>query len=79
MEQPHERAAAGISVGIDQIRELMTTLKRTPHPRKDQTVAIDLAARMTIEATLARAREMFLPFGSQVAVVRATEQGQQYK
>jgi serine protease Do len=68
-------SALNVVVGIDEVRDLLTTLKRTPHAHHDDVAALDGDARATIEAALGPGGEMFFPFGSQVAAVRAAGGG----
>jgi len=68
-------SALNVVVGIDQVRDLMTTLKRAPPGRHDTQVTLDGAARAAVQAALGPAREMFFPFGGAVALVRGTAEG----
>jgi hypothetical protein len=68
-------SAMNVVVGIDQVRDMMTTLKRSPRPHHDDAVALDGVARATVTAALGPAREMFFPFGAAVATVRARDDG----
>ncbi|HVU52205.1 MAG TPA: S1C family serine protease [Polyangia bacterium] len=62
-------SALNVVVGIDQVRDLMTTLKRAPRPG-DGPVALDRVARERLSATLGSPAELVFPFGGHVAVVR---------
>jgi serine protease Do len=68
-------SALNVVVGIDQVREMMTTLKRVARAHKDDAPAFDAAARATLESALGPAREMYFPFGPNVALVRARPDG----
>jgi serine protease Do len=65
-----EGSALNVVVGIDQVRDLMTTLKRTPRERQEDPVALDGAARRVVGDAVAAEHELFFPFGSQVAAAR---------
>ncbi|HVY41120.1 MAG TPA: serine protease [Polyangia bacterium] len=66
-----EGSALNVVVGIDQVRDLMTTLKRAPRARQDDPVVLDASARRTIRAALDADGELFFPFGAQTALARA--------
>jgi len=68
-------SALNVVVGIDEVRDLLTTLKRTPHPHRDEVATADQNARAAIDAALGPQGEMFFPFGAQVAAVRAAGGG----
>jgi serine protease Do len=60
-------SALNVVVGIDQVRDLMTTLKRAP--REDEgPVALDRVARERLTAALGPRAELVFPFGGHVAV-----------
>jgi serine protease Do len=63
-------SALNVVVGIDQVRDLMTTLKRAPHEHVADAPALDGASRAHLGETLASEREIFFPFGANVAIVR---------
>jgi S1-C subfamily serine protease len=65
-----EGSALNVVVGIDQIRDLMTTLKRSSRGADVAESAPTGAARTQLEAGLEPDTEMFFPFGSLVAEVR---------
>jgi serine protease Do len=68
-------SALNVVVGIDDIRDLLTTLKRTPHAHHDEVSVSDQDSRSKIEAALGPTGEMFFPFGSQVAAVKVMSGG----
>ena len=65
-----EGSALNAVIGIDQIRDLMSTLKRGPRDREASAIPIDAAARARVRAALADRSDLYLPFGPQVAMVR---------
>ncbi len=69
--------ALNVVVGIDQLRDLMTTLKRTPHGHGEAVAALDDAARATLarQAVAAPWNEPFYPFGPFAAAVRPRSDG----
>jgi len=70
-----EGSALNVVIGIDQVRDLMTTLKRSPKAREGEAIVVDGAARMMVTAALKPLGEMFFPFGAQVAVAREAAAG----
>src|SRR5579871_1331551 len=66
-----EGSALNVVVGIDQVRDLMTTLKRQPRDRDAVAAAPGVAGRAALEAGLDADGETFFTFGSLVALVRA--------
>lgn len=66
-------SALNAVVGIDQIRDLITTLKRAPRLREN--VALDEIARIRLTSTVQMALEPFFPLGSLTAQVRARSDG----
>jgi serine protease Do len=70
-----EGSALNAVIGVDQIRDLMSTLKRTPRDRGDTPVAVDAAARNTIIAALSGGDDAFFPLGTQVALARQAAAG----
>jgi S1-C subfamily serine protease len=65
-----EGSALNVVVGIDQVRDLMTTLKRAPHGHQGDPVALDASARRLIRGALDADGELFFPFGAQMALAR---------
>jgi len=68
-------SALNVVIGIDQVRDLMTTLKRAPHEHVADAPALDGALRAQLDETLASEREIFFPFGANVAVLRPGTSG----
>lgn len=68
-------SALNVVIGIDQVRDLMTTLKRAPHEDQADQFVLDRAARDKIQVALGPAKEMFFPFGSLVANIRTRPDG----
>jgi serine protease Do len=68
-------SALNVVVGIDQVREMMTTLKRIPRSHRDEPVALDATSRASLQAAMGLAGEMFFPFGPAVAMVRTASSG----
>jgi serine protease Do len=65
-----EGSALNAVIGIDQVRELMSTLKRSAHDRDDHAVAVDGEARRRIAGELAEGGDAFFPVGAQIAMAR---------
>ncbi len=65
-----EGSALNVVVGIDQVRDLMTTLKRTPHPHQGDPPALDASTRHLLRSAVDELGEMFFPFGTQLALLR---------
>lgn len=65
-----EGSALNVVVGIDQIRDLMTTLKKTLRDHKEEAVSLDQTNRASLLEALGIGKEMFFPFGTLVGVVR---------
>jgi hypothetical protein len=63
-------SALNVVVGIDQVRDLMTTLERAPRARVAETAALDGDARQRFDDAVTVEGEVFFPFGGNVAVVR---------
>src|SRR5205823_1785356 len=59
-------SALNVVVGIDQVRDLMTTLKRSSHNPTAVANAATAASRAQIEAGLGADSEIFFPLGSLV-------------
>jgi hypothetical protein len=57
------------------MRDLLTTLKRTPRPRAEAVASADLASRERLLAATRASLEPFFPFGGLTAAVRAREDG----
>jgi serine protease Do len=60
-------SALNVVVGIDQVRDLMATLKRTPRSHVDGGVTLDATARGRLLRTASNAFESFFPFGGLTA------------
>jgi serine protease Do len=76
----HARYSAGealnVVVGIDQVRDLMTTLKRTPRARHDVDSPLDTTARAGLLTSLQNhGGDAFFPFGALTASARAEPSG----
>lgn len=69
-----EGSALNVVVGIDQVRDLMNTLKRSPRSR-DDSISLDRAARTAIQGGLSADNQLFFPIGSQVGLVRGAPDG----
>ncbi|HXU61739.1 MAG TPA: serine protease, partial [Polyangia bacterium] len=65
-----EGSALNVVVGIDQVRDLMTTLKRTSHPHQGDPPILDASTRHLLRSALDGPGELFFPFGSQLALLR---------
>ena len=65
-----EGSALNVVIGIDQVRDLMTTLKRASRDRSDALSSFDQKSRQTIADEVDAEHEFFFPFGPQIAVVR---------
>ncbi len=63
-----------VVVHIDQVRELMTTLKRSALPRADQ-LPLDMQARRHLAEDAAELGHVFVPFGALAAEVRPRADG----
>ena len=70
-----EGSALNVVVGIDQLRDLMTTLKRTPRPHDQPAVALDDVARARLARQASGTAEPFFPFGPMAAAVRPRADG----
>jgi len=66
-------SALNAVIGIDQIRDMITTLKRMPRVR--DSVALDEIARIRLTSAAQNSLEPFFPLGSLTAMVRAREDG----
>jgi serine protease Do len=67
-------SALNVVVGIDQVRDLMTTLRRTPRARS-AVAGVQAPARGALLAAAARALDPVFPFGALVASVRPRGDG----
>jgi serine protease Do len=65
-----EASALNVVVGIDQIREMMTTLKRPNRSKNDASAALDMAARRQLIDGARGAPAPFFPLGPLTAEVR---------
>lgn len=70
-----EGSAMNVVVGIDQVRDMMTTLKRTPRSHGDGTVALAARDRARLQAVTHGPAESFFPFGSLTAAVQRRSDG----
>jgi S1-C subfamily serine protease len=69
-------SALNAVVGIDQLRDLLTHLKRSPRPRSDGVAALGGGDRAKlVEAARAEAGALFFPFGGLIAAARARADG----
>jgi serine protease Do len=67
-------SALNVVVAVDQLRDLLTTLRRAPHPRGVASTP-QAKARTTLELAVASAGDPFFPFGSLVTAVRRVADG----
>ncbi len=68
-------SALNVVVGIDQLRDLLTTLKRAPRPQGDGLVTLDREDRAKVLDGLRAEAEPFFPLGSFVAKAQARPDG----
>ncbi len=69
-------AALNVVVGIDQVRDLMTTLKRSPRPpRPDPAAVLDASSRATLAAAVRGDLAPYFPFGGLVAAAHPRADG----
>jgi serine protease Do len=68
-------SALNVVVGIDQIRDLMFSLKRTPRPHGSDAQALDAKSRAELARLAAQTPEPFFPFGNLTAAVRPRADG----
>src|SRR5215813_3131942 len=64
-----------VVVAIDQVRDMMTTLKKSPRRDHGELSTMDRKARGRLEAALPTALDPFFPFDGAVALVRARGDG----
>jgi S1-C subfamily serine protease len=67
-------SALNVVVGIDQVRDFMTTLKRTPHAHAE-AASLDSAARAKLNDEVRASAEPFFPFGALTAAARPRSDG----
>ncbi|HET8540892.1 MAG TPA: serine protease [Anaeromyxobacter sp.] len=67
--------ALNVVVGIDQVRDLMTTLRRAARPRAAAPPPLDAQARAALAAASRDALEPWFPFGPHPARVRVRADG----
>ncbi len=68
-------SALNVVIGIDQIRELMTTFKRKPQTRAISKIDLDHTARMRVVNGSKSSLAPFFPFGNMTAAVRVRNDG----
>jgi serine protease Do len=68
-------SALNVVVGIDQLRDLLTTLKRTPRGHGEAALDLDVPARKRFDEQVRAAIDPFFPFGPLVAAVRPRSDG----
>lgn len=68
-------SALNVVIGVDQVRDLMTTLKRAPRARTDDQAALDGAARTRLVQLVAGSSEPIFPVGPLAAKVQARSDG----
>jgi serine protease Do len=68
-------SALNVVVGIDQLRDLMTTLARAPHPAAQDTPAADAARRPMLLEAVAAGQGQYWPFGGLVAAAFGRSDG----
>jgi serine protease Do len=67
--------ALNVVVGIDQVRDLMTTLKRAPRPRASAPPPLDALARASLAAQVRGSAEPWFAFGEHPAKVTVRADG----
>ena len=65
-----EGSALNVVIGIDQVRDLMTTLKKAPRERSGDPSRLDAASRRVITDEIDGEHELLFPFGNQVGAGR---------
>ncbi|HVR62580.1 MAG TPA: S1C family serine protease [Polyangia bacterium] len=68
-------SALNVVVGIDQVRDLMTTLKREPQGGDGTPAALALPDRDRLQSALAPLHQLFFPFGNRTATVIGRSDG----
>jgi S1-C subfamily serine protease len=68
-------SALNVVVAIDQVRDLMVTLKRTTRPKSDPSVALDATSRARLTEAVRASLEPFFRFGALPAAVHARGDG----
>ncbi len=68
-------SALNVVVGIDQVRDLMTSFKRSPKRASDESVPLDNAARAGLIRRAQGEMAPFFSFGNRPAAVRARADG----
>jgi serine protease Do len=68
-------SALNVVVGVDQIKDLVTTLKKSPRPSRDEALALDSTARAELVSRSRSTPEPFFPFGNLSAAVRTRADG----
>jgi serine protease Do len=68
-------SALNVVVGIDQLKDMMTTLKRKPKPHTDSMSGLDPAARARLMRDSPSVMESFFPFGPLAAMVLQRKDG----
>jgi hypothetical protein len=64
-----------VVVAIDQVRDMMTTLKKSPRRDHGEVSSLDKKARARLEAALPTVADPFFPFDGAVALVRPRGDG----
>ncbi|MGO8969104.1 MAG: trypsin-like peptidase domain-containing protein [Myxococcaceae bacterium] len=68
-------SALNVVIGIDQVRDLMTTLKRSARAHSDVSLTLDGAARARLVAATKQALDAYFPLGPMAAAVHVREDG----
>ncbi|HET7754779.1 MAG TPA: serine protease, partial [Anaeromyxobacteraceae bacterium] len=68
-------SALNVVVGVDQIRDLITTLKKSPRLSRDEPLALDSTSRAELVDRVRATPEPFFPFGNLAAAVRSRSDG----
>ena len=68
-------SALNVVVGIDQVRQMMQSLKRTPKPKTDEVGALGGRERSRLVEAARGQTEPFFPFGNLAAVARPRSDG----
>jgi len=68
-------SALNVVIGIDQVRDMMNTLKRSPRNHARDPIALDAGTRAAVQAALASGGDIYFPVGSQIALVRSAPCG----